>query len=282
MTAKVFSATRCVLGEGPLWHPEAQALYWFDILGKRMHRKGAGEEAVWQFDEYVSAAGWVDADRLLVASSSRLFLFDTATGQSEDIVAMEAVNPVTRSNDGRADPQGGFWIGTMGVGLEPGVGAYYRYYKGELRQLWDNWSIPNATCFSPDGTLAYFSDTPRRIIWQVRLDGDGWPEGEPEVFVDLNADGLNPDGAVVDADGTLWNAQWGAGCVSGYDRQGRLVERLSVPAVQATCPAFGGPDLSTLYVTSAAEGRPDTDTSAGCTFALATGLTGQVEHKVIL
>lgn len=282
MTATVFSSTRCILGEGPLWHPRTQHFYWFDILAKRLYRHDGQAESHWQFDEYVSAAGWLSETELLVASQKRLFRFDTETGAQEDVAALEVDNPVTRSNDGRADPQGGFWIGTMGIGLEPKEGAIYRYYRGELRRLYAPITIPNAICFAPDGDLAYFADTPERKIWSVRLDADGWPKGDPHVFVDLGAEQLNPDGAVVDAGGVLWNAQWGASRVAGYTEHGKFLEAFDVGARQASCPAFGGSDLSTLFVTTASEGVEDSDPKSGMVFAVETGLVGQREHRVVL
>ena len=154
----------CTLGEGPLWHPERGALFWFDILSHRLFIREGDTEQHWDFDTYVSAAGWIDDTTLLVASAEALLRFDIATGMSETVAPLEADNPVTRSNDGRADPWGGFWIGTMGIKAEPGAGAIYRYYRGELRALHSPISISNAICFSPDLAFAYFTDTPTNIV----------------------------------------------------------------------------------------------------------------------
>ncbi|MEC9469874.1 MAG: SMP-30/gluconolactonase/LRE family protein, partial [Pseudomonadota bacterium] len=140
----VFDERQCTLGEGPLWHPERQQLFWFDILNKRLLSRDNGTEKTWQFDEYVSAAGWVSRTELLIASSSKLFLFNLETEASAKICDLEADNAVTRSNDGRADPKGGFWIGTMGFGAEKNAGSIYRYYKGELRKLFSDITISNA------------------------------------------------------------------------------------------------------------------------------------------
>ncbi len=120
----------CELGEGPLWHPERNQLFWFDILSQRLLTRTAEGPLAWAFPHRVSAAGWVDRDRLLIASEVALSLFDLATGQATPVVSLEADTPATRSNDGRADPQGGFWIGTMGKRAEPGAGAIYRFYRG--------------------------------------------------------------------------------------------------------------------------------------------------------
>jgi sugar lactone lactonase YvrE len=280
--ANVFSSTVCKLGEGPLWHPEEQVLYWFDILGKRLYRSDGSDEESWEFDEHVSAAGWVDTGVLLVASETALSVFDTATGESTFIHPLESDNPVTRSNDGRADPWGGFWIGTMGKNAEPGAGAIYRYYDGTLTKLFDKITISNAICFTPDGTHAFYTDTRKRKILRVALDDEGYPDGKPALFADLTEAELNPDGAVVDAEGNLWVAQWGAGRVACYGPDGALLRAIAVPGVQASCPAFGGPGLSTLFVTTASVGLSPSGESDGMTFAVPSGTKGQKEHQVIL
>jgi sugar lactone lactonase YvrE len=278
----IFDVTPCDLGEGPLWHPERGQLYWFDILNARLHTKGRH----WQFDEMVSAAGWVDRDRLLIASETRLFSFNLTTEADETLCPLEADNPATRSNDGRADPQGGFWIGTMGKAAERGAGAIYRWYRGELRQLYPNITIPNAICFSPDGRTAQFTDTPTRRVMRVALDADGWPVGTAETFLDLTAEALNPDGAVIDADGTTWIAQWGASRVAAYAPDGSFLRAVEFPAPHTSCPAFGGSDLTTLFCTSARQGMDAAALAAhpasGQTFAAPGIATGQREHRVAL
>lgn len=280
MTVEVFDKTVCALGEGPLWHPERSQLYWFDILGKRLYTREGANTKSWRFDEHVSAAGWVDTSRLMIASETALFLFNLENEDRQKICALDAENPVTRSNDGRADPQGGFWIGTMGKKTEPRAGAIYRWYQGELRTLFEGITVSNAISFAPDGRTAYFCDTFSRIIQKQPLDAEGWPKGSPEPFIDLREEGFNPDGAVVDQDGCLWNAQWGASRVAQYGPDGRFMKAIDVPATQISCPAFGGPDLATLYLTSAAGGAPETDKMAGQTFVTRVSSKGQPEHRV--
>jgi len=272
----IYDNTQCQLGEGPLWHPLRKQLFWFDILGKRLLTKGQN----WQFDEYVSAAGWLDESSLIIATSTALRHFDITTGEHRPIIPLEADNPATRSNDGRADPQGGFWIGTMGINAEKGAGAIYRYYKGALRQLFASITISNAICFTADGQTAYFTDTPTQKIMRVALDKDGWPIGEPALHIDLQGTNFRPDGAVLDAAGNLWNAQWGVGRIAGYDPKGNFLESFCFAAQQTSCPAFGGDDLRTLFCTSAAVGLNGPE--QGKTFAVETQYTGQAEHQVIL
>ena len=278
----IHDLTNCLLGEGPMWHPERADLFWFDIYARRLYRHGQQ----WQFPFLVTAAGWVDRDTLLIASDHALHRFDILTGAHEPVAALDADNPLTRSNDGRADPQGGFWIGTMGKGAPGVTGAIWRYCKGEVRRLYAPIAIPNAICFAPDGTTAYFADTHTQIIQRVRLDSDGWPLGAPEVHIDLRGTDHWPDGAVIAADGTLWNAQWGSARVAVYDASGQEIAAHGFAASQTTCPAFGGPDLRTLFCTSAAAGLEQSHLAeypqSGCTFAIATDTTGQAEHRVIL
>ncbi len=269
-----------------MWHPLRRQLFWFDILGNRLLSRVNDKALQWQFDRHVSAAGWLDDDHLLIATETDLIRFDLRNGGSERVVALEEGNTATRSNDGRADPYGGFWIGTMGKHAEPGAGALYRFHKGELRQIRDGVSIPNATCFTPDGKRAYFADTAEHLVWCYDLDDQGWPLGPPRVFLDHRDSGINPDGAVVDSNGVFWCAEWSGSRVAGYDGDGNLIYEYRLPASQPTCPAFGGVGLRVMYVTSARQGLPRQkladETGAGQTFAISGMPPGQAEHRVLL
>lgn len=286
MTPEIHDETQCRLGEGPFWHPERGQFFWFDILDNRLLSRTDDGLREWHFGENVSAAGWIDRDTLLVASETALFRYDLKTEAREDVVALEAGNAVTRSNDGRADAHGGFWIGTMAKSEQGAHGAIYRFYHGELRKLYPEIAIPNAMCFTPDGRYAHFCDTREQAIRRVALDGDGWPAAESEILIDLRDEGLNPDGAVCDATGHVWNAQYGAGRIACYDPEGRFVHAVDIPASQTTCPAFGGPDLTTLYCTSAAQKLPAGEIrqtpAHGRTFRIAGAGQGLAEPRVKL
>jgi sugar lactone lactonase YvrE len=280
--ATVHDARPCALGEGPLWHPGRKQLFWFDIIGHRMLSLDDEEPLEWTFDEAVSAAGWVDLHQLFVASETQLFTFDTASGARETVAGLESDRPETRSNDGRADPMGGFWIGTMGKKFESGAGSIYRYYRGELRRIAAGLTVPNAICFSPDATAAFYTDTPTRQILRVALDGEGWPAAEPEVFIDLTGERPLPDGAVVDSEGAMWNAQWNMGRVARYLPDGTFDRAVAVAGRRASCPAFGGADLSTLFVTTARLGLDDPDAAQGVLYSAPAGVRGLPEPRVIL
>lgn len=277
---------RCELGEGPLWHPIREQLFWFDILGKKLLTKSASGPQEWQFDELVSAAGWIDHDTVLVASETALIRFNIATGAQLTVCPLEADNPETRSNDGRTDPLGGVWIGTMSKTQAARAGAIYRFYKGELRCLFKGITIPNSICFPPGNAFAHFSDTPTGQVMRVALDADGWPKSRPEVFLDLVADGLFPDGAVIDSTGVMWLAQWGASRVAAYAPDGQFLRAISFDAPHTSCPAFGGPGQTTLFCTTAQAGMDtaarNAQPNAGKTFAMPKVAIGQYEHKVTL
>jgi sugar lactone lactonase YvrE len=277
----IFDTRACELGEGPLWHPVREQLFWFDILNRTLH----SQTQSWSFPEYVSAAGWISVDELLIASETGLFRLNLVSGDRAEVAS--AGTPKSRSNDGRADRQGGFWFGTMGKKAEKGTGAVWRWYMGELRQLFKGISVPNSICFTPDGTAAHFSDTKEGQVMKVALDGQGWPKGEPEVWLDLARAGLNPDGAVIDAEGRFWNAQWGAGRVAAYAPDGVFLEAIETPdALQSSCPAFGGPGLSTLFVTTALEHLDDEararHPASGQVFAFPNAGKGLPEPQVLI
>ena len=277
----IFDTRACELGEGPLWHPLRGELFWFDILNRTLHSAAQS----WTFDHYVSAAGWIARDEVLIATETGLLRFDLTTGTHSPVASVGTA--VTRSNDGRADRQGGFWFGTMGKKAEPGAGAIWRWYRGELRQLFPGVTIPNAICFTPDGRAAHFADTVLGRVMKVALDAQGWPQGEPEAWLDLARAGLNPDGAVIDTEGRFWNAQWGAGRVACYGPDGVFLHAVETPgAPHASCPAFGGPGLTTLYVTTALE-HMDAEARArhpasGQTFAFPGAGKGLPEPQVLV
>lgn len=286
MEAQLYDARLCNLGEGPLWHPEREQLFWFDILGHKLLSRQGEETLEWNFDRPVSAAAWIDRDTLLIAGADALMRFDVTSGHRELICPLESDRPGNRSNDGRADPWGGFWIGTMGRNAELGAGAIWRYYRGELRRLFASITIPNSISFTPDGRFAYFSDTHKRLVWRQRLGKGGWPTGEPEIYLDLRAQKTNPDGAVCDADGFLWLACWGSSSIARYTPDGHCQTMLALPVEQPSCPAFGGTDFTTLYITSARDGLEPKEgalmTMDGATLSFNTRVSGLREPAVIL
>lgn len=280
---QVLSPHRCHLGEAPSFEAATGRAWWFDILERKLFEAWleTGEVSVHALPEMASAIAAVDAERQLVFGSSGLHIRDRASGRLALIQPIEADNPATRSNDGYVHPSGAFWAGTMGIEHEERAGAIYWFFRGELRLLYDRVSIPNAFAFTPDGRAGYFIDTPTGLLKRVALDpANGYPVGEPQVFVDQSEAG-DIDGAVLDEAGTLWCARFGAGCIEAYSPEGRLTRRIRIPASQPTRPCFAGEAFDRLIVTSALEGMDEAaraaDPHGGKTFLLDVGARGRPE-----
>jgi sugar lactone lactonase YvrE len=284
-TAKLILDSKCELGEGPIWHPGRQQLFFFDINEQTLFAVNADGEIQeqWLFNETMAAAGIVDDDTLVLFGEFGLKGFQIATGGLAPIAAVEADNDKTRSNDSRVHPSGSFWLGTMdNTEAEDAIGSLYHFRSGELTQLKSGVRVPNATCFSPDGRTAYWTDTPSKKIMKVETDPEtGIPVGEWSVFADVSEGRGYPDGAVVDSQGYLWNAKWGGSCVVRHAPDGSVDRVIEVPVSQVTCPAFGGPELKTLFITTAAKNlsadQLASEKVAGGLFAIDVDVAGQAE-----
>ena len=286
--ASVLCSERCHLGEGPTYDAATDTAWWFDIVERRLFeaRLGTGQTTIHSLEVMGSALGRIDAHRQLLVADDGLYIRDTADGRMTLYHQLEADNAGTRSNDARVHPSGTFWIGTMGRQAERGLGAIYALHRGELSRLYEQITIPNAICFSPDGTIGYFADTGKNTLFRVDLDAaTGLPRGEPVALV-IRRGGGGIDGAVVDADGLIWNARWGGGCLDVYSPQGGHLRTLRVPARQSSCPAFIGQDFSRLLVTSAWQGMAEdakrADPGHGRTFVLDVAARGRPEPNVRL
>lgn len=283
----VFSDIKCQLGEGPLWHPLRDELLWFDITNNTLHAQSASNHQSFEFDQNVSAVAWIDAGSVLISGENGLQILSLDNGTKQTVIDIDKDNSITRSNDGRADRQHGFWVSTMGKNAEQGAGAIYRFYKGEVRCLHENITIPNAICFSPSGEIAYFADSMKKCVFKQKLDFEtGWPIADAEIFIDFTSMNKTPDGAVVDALGNIWIAFWGESMVEGYAQNGQSMGQIKFPTPHTTCPAFGDKDTSTLFVTTAMQGLEEEalrkDENAGKTFSVATNIKGLSEPKVLL
>lgn len=278
---------RLELGEGPGYDPARDLAWWFDIERNRLFTRkiGGGETEVHELPFSASAMAVTTDGRQLMLAENGLYLRDPRTGALSLHLAIDADDPVTRSNDARVHPSGAFWISTMGWRCEPGVGSFYHYFRGRLERLWAGITIPNAICFSPDGTIAYYCDTPSRTIMRVATDPrNGRPLAAPETFLGPLAG--SPDGAVTDADGNIWVTFYGLGKVNGYTPNGREIGSLSVPAANVTCPAFVGPEARHMLVTTALHGIPEADRialpEAGATFITELDFRGRFDPPVAL
>jgi len=285
----VLSGHHCLLGEGCTYDPAADTAWWFDILEQTLFQAdlASGAVASHALPFMASMLAFIDDRRQLLATENGLYVRDVTDGRLSLHTPLEADNATTRSNDGRAHPCGALWIGTMGRSAETGAGAIYRFYRGELVRLYGGVSIPNAICFSPDGATGYFADSREGILHRVALDpANAMPIRDPATLYDHRGRTGSLDGAVVDAEGLIWNARWGGSCIDAYTPDGERVRTIRVPATQPSCPVFVGRNFDRLLVTSAGEGMDGqakaADPRHGMTFILDTGAIGRPEPRVRL
>lgn len=281
-TATCVVDAACELGEGPHWHSAEGALYWVDINRCQVHRwrpGPLGEHAAWTAPAMPSALAQIgDAGRFMVATDAGLARFDAKAGVFEVGPPFEADRPQNRSNDGKVGPDGHFWVGTMHRRASDATGALYRIAPdGTSHRALDGIGIANTLAWSPDGRVMYFADSLRGVIWRMAFDARTGGIGAREVFVELT-DGASPDGSATDVEGCLWNAQWDGARVVRYTPAGAVDRVVELPVSRPTSCAFGGPDGTTLFITSAREGLSPAEIAgqplAGGVFAIDVGVAG--------
>jgi sugar lactone lactonase YvrE len=256
----------CLLGESPMWHPGENVLYWCDIPGCALHRLDPRSGASRRWDlpcEASSCAPMLDGG-LLLAMRDGLWRFDPQRGQRSRLAGAPYDPARERFNDGKCDPQGRYWVGTIYEPRDPPLAALYCWDGRELKQRADGITVSNGLAWSPDGGTMYWADTKSHTIWAFDFDGsDGslsrrrvlreFPRRDPAQ--PLAAYGGRPDGAAVDAQGCYWVAMYEGQRLLRLSPQGELLAAVELPVRCPTMPCFGGPDLRTLYVTTAREGR---------------------------
>jgi L-arabinonolactonase len=282
-TATLLSDLRCPLGEGILRDDALGVLWWTDIQESLLwrHDPATGQERQWPLPQRLGSFVLTDEPGVLMLGLAKhVARFDTRTHTITLLADVEPTNPTTRVNDGRADRAGNYVFGTMHEGGPEPTGSFYRFTPlGVLQRLaLPNIAIANSIAFSPDGATMYWCDTHSRRIHACDYDGQTGEVANIRVFADLRdadsgtAHKGSPDGSTVDADGCLWNAEWGGNRLTRYAPDGRVLAHVPVPASQPTCPAFGGARFDTLHLATAREGlsaqRLAEDVNAGAVFQL--------------
>lgn len=246
---------RSLLGEGPVWSPRDSALYWVDILAPAVHRHdaGAGQDQEVKLGTMVSVVIPKATGGLLVATPAGLMTLDMGSKSLSPLCHPEAERPGNRYNDGKCDRMGRLWIGTLDIGTAANRGSLFRVEAdGSWKRMDTGFTVANGLGWSPDNTVMYFTDTHRRTIYAYDFDLLTGAIANRRPFITLDPGDGTPDGLTVDEEGCLWVAIWDAWRVSRYSPQGRELLRIRMPVPRPTSCCFGGPNLDTLYVTSAA------------------------------
>lgn len=283
LSAQNVLIARARLGEGPLWDGDSQVLYWVDIYNHRVHifEPSSGDDCHWDVGGLASALALAGDQRLLVAIDNRIATLDLTSGAVTTLATVDFPDPGTRFNDGKCDPQGRFWIGSLSP--TPGQAALYRYDPdGSLQTMETGLTISNGLGWSPGGDTFYLTDSPTRCIYAYRFDGATGTIHDRRIAINLGDEPVEPDGLAIDAEGNLWTALWDGGCVAGFRPNGDPLGRIFLPVPRPTCPTFGGPDRRTLYVTTASVGLSQQEIQqsieAGDLFAIAMPTAGLPSH----
>ncbi|WP_159886913.1 SMP-30/gluconolactonase/LRE family protein [Paenibacillus puerhi] len=274
-----------VLGEGPSWDEREQILYWVDIMGKRIHSYDpvGGRSDVVQLEEYVGAVVKREGGGLIYAGHQRIAAYDPATGTTNTIAELSPGDPDLRFNDGKCDPAGRFWVGTLSLTGRKHACALYLLEGDKLRPVLEGVSLSNGLGWSSDGRTMYYIDTPTRQVDAYAYDPDSGELGEKRTAVDFSGEEGWPDGMTVDEAGMLWIAHYGGSQVSRWNpATGDKLSSVELPAPNVTSCVFAGKDRSELYVTTATQGMSGEERTqypqAGALFRIRTDIKGAATY----
>ena len=285
LSLRIVLAARARLGECPVWQAVGQKLFWVDVYNHRVHQFDpvTGKDCYFDTGDVVSAIALAGTNRLLIALSDRLAWLDLPTGEVEVIHRIEFPHPVgTRLNDGKCDAHGRFWIGSCSE--RRGQGALYRYDPdGSLHIMETGLTIANGLAWSPDGKTFYLTDSAQHTIFAYDYLAETGSIVDRRILIDLSSEGVEPDGLTIDINGNLWSALWDGWCVACFDASGQEQSRIELPVPRPTSVTFGGPDLTTLYITSASVGLSQKEIqkchTAGDIFCLSPVAQGTPTHS---
>jgi len=279
MLAELLVHHHCKLAEGPVWHPDEKVLYWTDIEGGRMYtyNPASGESSVcYEGDRVGGMTLQPDGSLLLFMDRGAIKIW--RGNFKETIHEGIPEERSTRFNDVIADARGRVLCGVISPSHREGR-LYSLAQNGDLTLLLENVGCSNGLAFINSDQQVYFTDSTRGEIYLYDYDIDTGSLSGKRVFSKYPFPGAVPDGLTVDSEGYVWTAQWGGGCVIRLNPEGKEDGRIIVPdAKNITSVAFGGDDLSTLYITTASVGDPESK-NGGAIFTLQPGVTGIPEYR---
>jgi sugar lactone lactonase YvrE len=274
------------LGECPVWSVDEQSLYWVDINAPSLNRFDplAGRNTAWPMPEAIGCFALRESGGFVAALRSGIWFADR-DGKLERKVADAPYDPAHhRFNDGRADPQGRFWAGSMNENRDAATAGLYCFDTDHaLIPMLSGLTISNGLAWSPDSRTMYHADTPTRTISARDFDPATGDIANRRVFAQFSAEKDRPDGGAVDREGCYWSALYGGGKVVRLSPRGEMLAEFPLHAMCPTMCAFGGPDLKTLYVTTARQRREPEELArlpqSGGIFATRVDVPGLVEPK---
>jgi sugar lactone lactonase YvrE len=283
------------LGESPWWHPQEQMLYWADIAGLHLNRMNVftGHVQSWPMPSEPGCFAPAASGGYIIALRDRIVRASSWCGELRNLCGFDHDAAVTRANDGKCDPSGRFWVGTMFEPRHANHAKLISYSPSEgLQPKQGDATVANCLAFSPDGQTVYWADTPQHKIWAWDFDVSSGAMSHQRVLIDFplkphgwqsgqsrNGGYLGrPDGAAVDAQGNLWVAMFEGKRVLQISPEGDILQDIEAPVLCCTMPAFGGADMQTLYLTTARHNRSQEELARepglGCVFSVRVNAVG--------
>ena len=285
MTANLLYDARAELGEGPLWDEREKVLYWVNIQGHKLHiyDPATGENQSYDIGQPVGTVVLREYGGVMLALRDGFAAYDPTSGKLDMIADPEADKPENRFNDGKCDPAGRFWAGTMHA--QPYRGALYRLDTDmTVHKMVEDVSISNGIVWTADHKTMYYVDSPVLTVYAYDYDNDTGDINNCRSIIKVPEGMGVPDGMAIDNEGMLWIAHFGGSAVHRWDpASGEIVETIDVPASQVTACAFVGDNLDTLYITTARTGLSDEQLAgephAGSLFVAQPGVTGTLTYR---
>lgn len=282
-TVELVLDSRVVLGEGPIWDDKRQLLYWVDILGNSLNAfdPASGKNKKYDIGQHVgTVVPTQEPARVMLALHHGFAAYDLEERKLTLWHDPEAHLPDNRFNDGKCDPVGRFWAGTMAMDATGKHGSLYCLDRdGRVRRMLGDIGISNGLAWSLDGSVMYYIDTITSAVLAFDFDLENGAISNGRIVVRVPEAMGYPDGMTIDAEGMLWIALWGGGRIGRWNPDdGELLQSVACPVSQTTACAFGGQDLDTLYITSARVGltteQLKKEPHAGGLFAIQPGCQG--------
>lgn len=279
---EVVVRTESYLGETPLWDPARQALYWVNIMDGEVHRFGCLDEwhQSWVLGAYTAGLALTgQSDLLLVATQLGLVTLNTRSGQITPWAGpCWPDQPEIRPNEARVDPAGRLWLGTTHLNESLAEGVLCRLDGRRVETVMTGLGIPNTLVWSPDGRWFYHADSARQTLWCYSYDIDSGRIGSGQPCFTVEGQAGTVDGSAMDETGCLWTCLWGQGRIVRLRPDGRVDREIPTPVTNPTSCCFGGPDMKTLYLTSArkqlSSAQLDAEPLAGSVLRMRTDVAG--------
>lgn len=274
---KVIHQENQALAEGPLWH--SGNLYWVDIKACNIHRLhiSTNNHDVRHFPEQLTSISPEATGGFIVTTRHGIARLPDFDAELIPIIAIEDAIPTNRFNDAKVDPYGTLWAGTMDDAEKEATGSLYRIDTNfKVSKEDSNYYITNGPTFSPEGTYLYHTDSALKKIYRFKMSANG--ASDKKLFITLDDAHGHPDGMTVDTNGCIWVCEYGGWGVSKFDSDGNFISKLDLPVSNVTSCTFGGDQLDTLFITTAAKGLTPQQLAkqplAGSIFQVSLGVTG--------